>query len=127
MIRHIFLVALDGALGSIVRFLIAKVAQGTSLSPLPFGTLTANLLGCLFIGFVYAVAESGRIGIGNGLKLFLIAGLCGGLTTFSSYLNESFQLFRSTHIMTAGLYIGGSIILGLLAIYGGMVIGKLVS
>lgn len=57
MLKNILLVALGGAVGSVARYLVSRAVQGTLLSAFPFGTMTANVLGCLVIGLVYGLAD----------------------------------------------------------------------
>lgn len=78
----------------------------------PLGTLGANLLGCLLIGAVSAML----IGAGSqtGLRLFFVAGLLGGFTTFSSFSLETLDLLRSGRLWVAVFYVAVSVLGGLL-------------
>ena len=57
MLKNIILVAIGGALGSIIRYLLSKIVQETTLSSFPFGTMTVNLLGCLVLGIIYGMTS----------------------------------------------------------------------
>ena len=59
MLQSIFYIAIGGALGSVSRWLLPKLLQGTFLAVFPMGTMTVNLLGCLLIGFFYGLADRG--------------------------------------------------------------------
>ena len=62
--------------------------------------------------------------MGEGLKLFLTVGFCGGFTTFSTFCNENMGLLRNGNSMVAALYISLSLFLGLLAVQTGSAIAK---
>lgn len=116
MVRNIIFVALGGALGSVARFLLSKALQGSVVTAFPVGTMAINILGCLFIGIFYGLADRSAM-LDANVKLFLTVGFCGGFTTFSTFMNESLQLFRSDNILYGALYAGGSVFLGLLAVF----------
>lgn len=104
-------VGAGGAVGSVARYGLSL--WGASLGTrLPWGTFAANALGCLVIGAaMYFVVE--RETMPEGLRLFLAVGLLGGLTTFSTFSYEGFVLLRQGHAGPAGLYVVGSILVGL--------------
>ena len=82
-----------------------------------------NVVGCLLIGLVCGLAA--RLdGLGNGLKLFLTVGFCGGFTTFSTFCNENLALLRGGALLTAALYAALSLFVGLLAVYAGLLIAR---
>lgn len=91
----------------------------------PSAPLTVNILGCLLIGMVYGLAEN-NISISPALKLLLTVGFCGGFTTFSTFMNESLSLLRADSAAMMALYVGGSVALGLLAVFAGLQIIKLI-
>lgn len=124
MFRDIMLVALGGAVGSVVRYLLSHVVQESAQSVFPFGTLTVNVIGCFIIGFVGALAASTGA-ISDETKLLLTTGFCGGLTTFSTFMNESVSLCHTSSLLISVAYIGLSVALGLLAAVAGMSIAKL--
>lgn len=120
MARNIIFVALGGALGSVLRYLASRWINGLFPSSFPFGTMSVNVLGCLLIGIFYGLSE--RFGLGGDIKLLLTVGLCGGFTTFSTFMNENLTLFRSNDFIYTALYAGGSLALGLIAVYIGKAI-----
>lgn len=125
MFKNIILVAVGGAFGSVARYLLSRAVQGSVLSAFPFGTLTVNLLGCFAIGFLCALAGTGA-GVGQGMRLVLVAGFCGGFTTFSTFMNESLSLMHDGNVLMAAAYVGVSVALGLAAVYLGMQLTKLI-
>lgn len=74
---------------------------------------------------VYGLADN-NISISPGLKLLLTVGFCGGFTTFSTFMNESFSLMRADSALLMALYVGGSVVLGLLAVFAGLQLIKLI-
>ena len=118
MIRNILLVALGGALGSVGRYLVSRWMTGA----FPWGTLTVNLVGCLLIGLLTGLMSKGFLS--PEMKLLLVTGFCGGFTTFSTFANESFSMMKAGDVLMMAFYIGGSVVVGILAVYAGLQIAK---
>jgi len=118
MIRNLLLVALGGAVGSVGRYLVSKWLE----SGLPWGTLTVNVIGCLLIGLLTGLVTKGTLT--PEMKLFLVTGFCGGFTTFSTFANESFSMMKAGDALLTALYIGGSVAIGIFAVYIGLYITK---
>ena len=116
MIYSILYVALGGALGSVARFLVSKATQSVCTTHLPIATLIVNVLGCFFIGMLYALFERNAT-IGANMRLMLTVGFCGGFTTFSTFMNENFNLMQGGNIAISALYIGISVTLGFLGVW----------
>jgi len=114
MIKSIFLVALGGASGSVLRFLIQRFINNPSF---PLGTLLINITGCFLIGTVWGVIHKGFSN--EALKLLLMTGFCGGFTTFSAFTLESMQLLEENKWWPCFVYIICSVAGGLLATFGG--------
>lgn len=123
MIKTIILVGLGGGLGSICRYLTSFLLNKYFQSTFPIGTFVVNMVGCLLIGLILGLFE--RQYLSNPqLNFLLITGFCGGYTTFSAFSAENIHLFQSGHTLTAFLYIGASIFIGLLAMWLGLNICK---
>jgi fluoride exporter len=119
MIKNILLVGLGGAAGSVLRFLCQKwISSITSLS-FPLGTFLVNIAGCFLIGLFFSYATKHSY-FNYNMQLLLMTGLCGGFTTFSAFTLEGMGLIREDKIGLFLLYIGGSVILGLLATWVGI-------
>ena len=116
--RIVLLIGLGSFIGGIGRYLLAQSIQNKALTAFPYGTLTVNIIGCFLIGIVYGIAE--RSGLSNEWRLFLATGILGGFTTFSAFSYESITLMRDGQAGSALLYIGCSVMLGLLATYIGL-------
>ena len=113
--KDALLVALGGALGSVLRW---GVVWGASRLPraagFPWGTLGVNLAGSCAIGFVLTLAfERGLVA--PGTRLFLVTGVLGGFTTFSAFSWETLVLVRDGHGLAASGYVAGSVLGGLAA------------
>lgn len=118
MIKSILAVGLGGFVGSVGRFLITKYL-GWLETAIPMGTFVSNMLGCLIMGIIFGLIERGGIAIGPDTKLFLTVGVCGGLTTFSTFMNENLRMVGQADYLTAALYAGLSLSAGLLMIVAG--------
>lgn len=118
MMRVVLLIGLGSFIGGVSRYLLSQLIQNKALAAFPYGTLTVNIIGCFLIGIVFGLNE--RSGLSDEWRLFLATGLLGGFTTFSAFSYESISLIRDGQSGSALIYIGCSIVLGLLATYGGM-------
>ena len=88
------LVALGGALGSSLRYLVATVALAWLGPAFPWGTLVVNLVGSFAIGLVQQLATESLV-LGEETRLFLTTGVMGGLTTYSAFSYESVRLMET--------------------------------
>ena len=118
MIRNLLLVALGGAVGSVLRYLISSI--NTSF---PWGTFTVNVLGSLLIGLLVGFVSKGVLS--PEMKLLLVTGFCGGFTTFSTFASESFGMMKAGDVLLTALYVGASVVIGILAVWGGMMLSNL--
>jgi len=109
---NILLIAAGGAIGSVARYLLSTFVLRISGSLFPFGTFAVNLLGCIVFGLIAGAADQ-RVPLGSAPRAFLLVGLLGGFTTFSSYAFESFWLLRDGHLAAASFNIVGQVVLGL--------------
>ena len=114
--KQILLVGFGGCIGSIARFFVSKLNLHWQLLSIPMGTLTVNILGSLIIGFIVGVSAKSEL-ISPGLRLFLMVGVCGGFTTFSSFTLENMTLMQNGQFVSVLIYTGLSIFLGFLAVY----------
>ena len=116
------LVMVGGALGTLARYLVSTWALPVS-SQLPWGTIIINISGSLLIGFFGTLTlASGRYPASESLRLFVMIGLCGGYTTFSSFSLQTLDLMRSGGLARAALNIGLSVVLCVGAVAVGHVI-----
>ncbi|MEJ7767925.1 MAG: fluoride efflux transporter CrcB [Chitinophagaceae bacterium] len=119
-----FLIVTAGSgLGGALRYFVQVMVYRFYPSTFPFGTFAINIIGCFFIGLFFALSEKGNL-LSSDTRLFLVTGLCGGFTTFSSFSVENFNLLKSGYTLYFILYAIGSVVLGLLATYAGFQIVK---
>ena len=85
----------------------------------PLGTFAVNITGCLLIGLFYALSEKGNL-LTPEWRMALTTGFCGGFTTFSSFAHENIDLLRTGDYLFFGLYIAGSVVLGIAAVFLGI-------
>ena len=113
-------VAVGGAVGSVSRFAVSAFMLARYGSLMPWGTLTVNILGSFLIGLLFFVATpEGRLDLSLNVRQLLIAGFCGGFTTFSSFSLETLVHLRAGDAGKAGLYVIGSVLLCLAAVWVG--------
>jgi fluoride exporter len=120
--RYFLLVGIGGFIGSILRYALSRFMQQRFISPFPVGTISVNIIGCLAIGIVFALADKNFLS--SDSRLFLATGICGGFTTFSAFSIETITLIRESEWLYASLYVISSVLLGLLATFGGYLLGK---
>ncbi len=112
-------VGIGGFAGSVLRYLVAGWVQTGSRSvAFPFGTLAVNVLGCLAIGGLSYLADARGV-LNAETRLLLMVGLLGGFTTFSTFGNETFNLFRDGETMIALANVAANIVLCLAAVWAG--------
>ena len=122
---NLFLAGLGGCLGAMGRYGLAMLTQRAAGSPFfPVGTLTVNVLGCFFIGFLAGLSEV-RGPMTPHLRVFLLAGLLGGFTTFSAFGFETVELLRIGRVGAALLNVGLQLGVGLSAVWLGLVLGRM--
>jgi CrcB protein len=124
MLKNILLIGLGGFVGSIARFLVSRLNNRVEWLSIPMGTLVVNVIGSFLIGFLIGISEKSPI-LTVELRMFLMVGLCGGFTTFSSFTGENLMLMRNGQFLPLFLYTGLSILLGFAAVYFGYISTKL--
>lgn len=102
---------MGGGIGSACRYLISTQANKRFGDSFAWGTMAVNLLGCLLIGFLIGLVD--RSLLSKTHRLFLVTGLLGGFTTFSSFSIESIGMILGGSIGRGLLNIGVNVILGL--------------
>jgi len=119
------LIALGGAAGSLLRYLVGGAVQRTSASGFPIGTMFVNVSGCFLIGIL--VRQFLNMQISPELRALLIVGFCGGFTTFSTFSAETLGLIEGGEYGRAASYIIMSVVLCLAATFMGMTVMRLVA
>lgn len=119
-IQNLMLVGAGGFLGAIARYKLGGLVLHMSAQErFPFSTFVVNVLGCLVVGLLAGMAERYDL-FGPEARLFLFTGLLGGFTTFSAFGLEAAYLVRRGELLVAALYAGGSVVLGLAAVFLGL-------
>ena len=124
LVLKFLLVALGGAIGSAARYGFSLWLAPAS-SSIPLGTLAANVAGCLVIGFVTELAGI-KASFSPEARLLFATGFCGGLTTLSTFLFETNNLLQDRELLMALLYAGLTLVVSFLALWGGMVLCRIV-
>jgi CrcB protein len=117
----ILLVALGGATGSVLRFLLGTAVQRAGSTAFPIGTLAVNLIGCFAIGVLLRLTE--RHDAGGAIRSLLVVGFCGGFTTFSAFSAETLALLSAGDVGKGVAYILASVVGCLLATVAGWQLG----
>jgi CrcB protein len=106
----LFWIFAGGGAGSVLRYLISGWLpwQGG----FPWATLIANGISCFIAGAIVALSPY----LNEQIKLLLLAGFCGGLSTFSTFSLETLEMVKQGHTLTALLYVLSSLVIGVVAI-----------
>ena len=125
MLKQLLLIGAGGFIGSVARFLVSRLNTRIDWLSIPIGTLAVNVIGSLLIGFLIGISDRSPV-LTVEWRMFLMVGLCGGFTTFSSFTGENLVLLRNGQILPLLLYTGLSIFLGFIAVYLGYISSKLI-
>jgi CrcB protein len=106
------LVFIGGGFGSVIRFALSQLIPNTKLN-LPLATLLSNVLACMIFALIAGISPS-KLQVSEGMKFMILAGFCGGLSTFSAFSNETFLMLKQG----LHLYAFGNIVLNLVMCLG---------
>ena len=123
MIAKLISVGLGGFLGAIGRYWLSGVAQRLS-DRFPIGTLSVNLLGSFLLGFLATLFLEKMI-VSQEIRLFVLVGLLGAFTTYSTFSLETLNLMRNGEYVMAGVNVLANVMGTLIAVWLGLVIAKL--
>ncbi|MEU4873082.1 fluoride efflux transporter CrcB [Streptomyces sp. NPDC021608] len=113
------LVVVGGMIGAPLRYLTDRAVQSRHDSVFPWGTFVVNVTGCLILGMLTGAAD-----IAPDLRLFLGTGLCGALTTYSTFSYETLRLTETGAGLYAVANIASSVVAGLGAASAGVALGQ---
>lgn len=120
---RLFLVLIGGGLGSAARYLTSTFMAEHFGGAFPWGTFTVNVLGAFVIGLVATLADERGV-IAPQTRLFLVVGILGGFTTFSSFSLESWRLAEQGELRAAALNVLGNVTLSLVAVFLGIFVAR---
>ena len=118
------MIGVGGILGANARYLIAGWAAQRFGTAFPYGTFIINISGSFLLGLFMAFLQD-RVFIHPNYRLFFATGFCGAYTTFSTLTYESLRLFQDGSVLLGFTNMLGSLIIGMLAIFGGFLLGRM--
>jgi fluoride exporter len=119
MVTYIW-VAIGGAIGTTARYFLSGVVARAIGETFPWGTLTINVTGSFIIGFFAVLTgPDGRIFVGSTTRHFVMTGICGGYTTFSSFSLQTLNLANNGEWFRAGANVCASVALCLIGVWAG--------
>ena len=121
---RIALIGLAGLIGTLARYALSGYIARRFGETFPTGTLVVNLVGCFLAGLLFFLMQE-RFLVNEVIRTTLIIGLLGGFTTFSSFGLQTFTLLREGEVGWAMVNLLTSNFLGLLAVWAGYMLGKL--
>ena len=120
--KSVLIVFLGGGLGSVFRYLINLLIKNPE-GQFPINTFLVNMIGSFLIGIVFGYFNENNY-LNNNIILFLVIGFCGGLTTFSSFTYDSYELISIGKIFFLIIYNFLSILIGVALVYFGLWLSK---
>ena len=124
--QNVLLVALGSALGGVARYMVTGWISARMVPTFPWGTLTVNILGSALIGLIAGLGDAGRVGLPTESRTFLMIGLLGGFTTFSSFSLETLRLLHDGAWLRAAGNVGASVLLCLAGVALGYRLARLI-
>lgn len=122
-VQKYLLIALGGSAGAVARFWVGTTVAGRLGTRFPYGTFIINITACLIIGF--SLEYLGRhIELNPAWRYLIPTGFIGAYSTFSTFEWETFANLQSGAFFIAGLYVVLSLVLGLLAVWAGVLLAK---
>ena len=112
---NVLAVFLGGGIGAVLRYLTGVLFVQYLKFHIPLPTFVVNVVGCFILGFVYVFCLE-KFQLNPALKLLITVGFCGGLTTFSTFSFEIFDMIQNVQYIHAALYTIGSLVIGVLAV-----------
>jgi len=124
MLKAFLIVGLGSFFGGGSRYLTQQFITKITSVPFPFGTFTVNIVGSFIIGIIFGLSSKSDI-ISTEAKLLLVTGFCGGFTTFSSFSLDTLNLIKDGQYLFGISYIAGTLLLGFLATFMGIMLIKI--
>ncbi len=121
---NLLFIGIGGFIGAVARYLLSGLFYNILGDRFPYGTFAVNIIGCLLLGFFLTLTE-GKFIISPQVRSFIVIGILGAFTTFSTFSYETFALLQSGLYSSAILNIFLSVIISLAAVWGGIILAKL--
>ena len=122
-LKILLFVAMGGAVGAVGRYSATLAITQWTGGGFPYGTMFVNILGSLLLGFLLA-AISLNWSPSPEMRSFLQVGVLGAFTTFSTFSMDAYDQMTKGQYMEMAMYVGGSVIVGILAMVMGVTIGR---
>ncbi len=119
-------VALGGAVGASARFGVNEAAARLVPSAFPFATIFVNVSGCFLMGVIAGLAQN-KLHLSDAARLFLTTGILGGFTTFSAFALDVATLTADRGQLSAAVYVTGSVLLSIAAVFVGLALARMFS
>ncbi len=116
-VQTLFYVAIGGSIGAVLRAIIANFIQADAQTSFPTTTLIVNVVGCVLIGVFAALCLGPLASNKEFVRSFLMIGLLGGFTTYSTFALDSVTLFQHQKLFALGMYVSLSNVLGVLGAF----------
>jgi CrcB protein len=120
---NVLLIAIGGAIGSVGRHFLSVLVLRLTDTYFPLGIFVVNVLGCAIFGAIVGAAEQ-RVPLSFDARAFLLTGVLGGFTTFSTFAFNSVSLMRDGQWSLALLNMIGQVVVGVAALWGGMMLAR---
>ncbi|AUC09707.1 fluoride efflux transporter CrcB [Agrobacterium pusense] len=120
---NIVLVAAGGAIGSVFRYLVGVWSVRLAGVNFPWGTLTVNVVGSFLIGLLVELVAR-RLNASMEMRLFLVTGVLGGFTTFSSFSLDAVSLYERGALGLSAVYVLASLSVSIAAVFAGLALGR---
>ncbi|MCK5728012.1 MAG: fluoride efflux transporter CrcB [Methylococcales bacterium] len=120
----LFAIAIGGAVGAVLRFLISTGIYNGFGRDFPYGTLAVNVIGALLMGLLTAALVVEKVALASEYRALLLVGFLGSLTTFSTFSLETVYLLQQGHLAKAGINVSLSLLACLLMVWVGLLIGQ---
>ncbi|UHS61350.1 fluoride efflux transporter CrcB [Agrobacterium vaccinii] len=120
---NIALVAIGGAIGSVARYLVGVWGVKLAGPNFPWGTITVNVVGAFFIGLMVEIIAR-RFDASSEVRVFIVTGILGGFTTWSSFTLDAVVLFERGDLGLAAVYLLASLVVSFAAIFAGLALGR---
>ncbi len=120
-------VAIGGAFGSVMRFIISSTIGKMNLTEFPLPVMIVNITGSLLLGLWIGYMTTLLPERAKDLHMLLAIGVLGGYTTFSTFSLESYQLIEKGLWLQAGAYMAGSVVLSIAALFAGLALMRLLT